>query len=190
MKTQIKTLEFNLKERDNEISSLKKKTKVTKMDECILRLEIAEAEAMRLRNALEETQQRTKELKYTGGDQAVIIEKLKRKNKELSAELAKKREALNKQKEYDNTKYNKPEGASNKQIQEYKNKISKLTDKVNKLQEKLDKGEFNDGEEIDEELSQETIEKLKNKSKKHNELAEKHNKVKERLDTKIIECIL
>ena len=106
MKTQIKTLEFNLKERDSEISSLKKKTKVTKMDECILRLEIAEAEAMRLRNALEETQQRTKELKYTGGDQAVIIEKLKRKNKELSAELAKKREALNKQKEYDNTKYN------------------------------------------------------------------------------------
>ena len=117
LKTQIKTLEFNLKERDSEISSLKKKTKVTKMDECILRLEIAEAEAMRLRNALEETQQRTKELKYTGGDQAVIIEKLKRKNKELSAELAKKREALNKQKEYDNTKYNKPEGASNKQIQ-------------------------------------------------------------------------
>jgi len=180
LKGQIKTLEGSVREKDQKINELKKNMKVTKLDECRVQLEVAEAESLRLRRALDELiriQEDQRQMLEHSREQEIEMKKLKRQNNELY-------NALNaKMKQEGNIT---PKSISNKQK---KDKITKLTSEVNELKAKLN---ANKEEELDYsvegESKKETIQRLKTRRQKHEELEIKHSKEKDKITKRIQEC--
>jgi chromosome segregation ATPase len=171
-------LEGSLKEKDQKINELKKNMKVTKLDECRVQLEVAEAESLRLRRALDElirVQEDQRQVLEHSREQETELKRLRRQNNELY-------NALNSKKDRDN---DSPRKINDKQ------KIAKLkaelTAELNELKAKLQTKEELDYP-IEGESKEETLQRLRTQRQKHEEMEMKYSKDKDKIDKRIKEC--